>query len=237
MAKGSQLGGFTLLGLLLAGLSACAPANDAGPLPDPATYRPAPGDVLSVPDIGDLGLWMITKDLKTATWLGEKYQGKTMHEPINVVLLDKAAATPEQATERMLNAMNQAGYGPKNMHSVGYYGYLNGNLMSQYPKGKSDAFSDGPWYTANNHGRIFGPFKTAGGYVFTGAFSRENFVLLPKPSHTFNSFQVAREDLAERLTANTVFKRSAYLDLKSVIDTPTDTTGDHDGRAVLLVAN
>lgn len=225
-------------GLFLgAGLSACAPANDAGPKADPATFRPAEGDVTSVQDFGEMGRWMITPELKNATWLGESYQGKTLHEAINVILLDKAASTPEQATERMLTAMNQAGYGPKNMHSTGYYGYLNGELKGQYPQGKGEAFSDNPWYKSNNHGRIFGPFKTDGGYVFIGAFSREDFKLLPKPRHTYNSFMVAREDLADQLTRQTVFKRSTYVDLGSTLDTPTDSTGDHDGRAVLLIAN
>ena len=44
------------------------------------------------------------------------------------------------------------------------------------------------------------------------------------------------EDLANELNARTPFKRAGYVDLGSRLDTPTETTGDHDGRAVLLVA-
>lgn len=221
------------LGLILA---ACAPAQ-TGPLPDPASFRAAPGDVAQgVEGVGDLGRWMITKDLQNATWLGEKVGGRTLREPINVVLIDPVARTPEDATRRMLQAMDRAGYGPKNMHSDGYYGYLNGELRGQYPQGKGLAFSDGPWYDSNNHGRVFGPFTVGSATVFTASFSREDFRWLPRPGHPYNSFQVAREDLGQQLGAKTIYKPRGFLTLGSALDTPTETTGDHDGRALMLVA-
>ncbi|WP_245593204.1 hypothetical protein [Deinococcus frigens] len=221
------------LGLILA---ACAPAQ-TGPRPDPVTFRPAPGEVASKIDgVGDLGRWMITKNLENATWLGEKVEGRTLREPINVVLIDAVAKTPTDATRRMLDAMNRAGYGPKNMHSDGYSGYLNGQLRPQYPHGKGLAFSDGPWYGSNNHGRVFGPFEVGSSTVFIASFSREDFRWLPRPGHSYSSFQVAREDLAKQMGAKTVFKPQGYLNLASAIDTPLETTGDHDGRALLLVA-
>ncbi len=217
-------------------LAACAPVQ-TGPLPDPATFRPAPGDVREAgAGVGAVGRWMITKNLENATWLGEKVGGRTLREPINVVLIDGFAKTPEDATRRMLEAMNRAGYGPKNMHSDGYYGYLNGELRGQYPQGKGQAFSDGPWYAANNHGRVFGPFVVRDRTIFIASFSRENFRWLPTPGHPYSSFQVAREDLGQQMSANTIFKAQGYLDLGSALDTPTETTGDHDGRALLLVA-
>lgn len=223
--------------LLGAALSACTPAP-TGPLPDPTGYQIAPNDLAQgLPEIGDVGRWMVTKTLLNATWLGEKVGGRTLREPINVILLDKSAQTPEQATTRMLSAMNAAGYGPKNMHSDGYYGFIGDRLYAQQPvTGKGLAFSDGPWYESNNHGRLFGPAKVSGGYAFTGSFSRENFRLLPKPGHPYSSFQVAREDLAEKLTAKTAFKRGGYIEMGSRVDTPAETTADHDGRAVLLIA-
>lgn len=219
-------------------LSACAPAAEQGGLPDPTTYQIAPADMFrGIPDVGDIGLWMVTKNLENASWLGEKYQGRTLREPINVLLLDRGARTPEEATARLLAAMNSAGYGPKNMHSDGYYGWIGGRLYAQQPvTGQGLAFSDGPWYKSNNHGRLFGPARVAGGFVFTGALSRENFRLLPKPGHPYSSFQAAREDLADQLTAKTNFKRAGYVDLKNVLDTAMQTTADHDGRAVLLIA-
>jgi|UPI0003661FB4 hypothetical protein len=218
-------------------LNACAPAQSGGPAPSPATFVPAPGEVFAgIDDVGDMGLWMITRDLKNATWLGEKYKGRILREPVNVILIDKFAPTPEAATARMLESMNKAGYGPKGGHSTGYFGYLNGRLYAQYPQGSGEAFSDGPWWKSNNHGRMFGPVKTSGGYVFIGAVSAEDFRLLPSPGHSFNNFMIARENLADQLTANTVFKKKGYIDLKAKIDTATETTADHDGCAVILVA-
>ncbi|PNY80168.1 hypothetical protein [Deinococcus koreensis] len=218
-------------------LAACAPAQQPAPLPDPAAFRPAPGDTRAVPEVGEMGRWMITRNLQNATWLGEKVQGRTLREPVNVVLIDRVAQTPAEAGARLQAAMLGAGYPPRNMHSDGYWGLLNGELRPQLPaSGRGEAFSDGPWYGSNNHGRAFGPWKTAGGYVFTAAFSREDFRLLPRPGHTYNSFQAAREDLANRLTTRTFYRKVGYIELGSRLDTPGETTADHDGRAVLMVA-
>ena len=49
-------------------------------------------------------------------------------------------------------------------------------------------------------------------------------------------FQVARDDLGKQMGAKTIFKPQGSLNLDSAIDTPGETTGDHDGRALLLVA-
>lgn len=226
-----------LAALSAALLAACAPSASApaAPLPDPATYRPADTPV-SVPGVGEVGRWMITKDLVPATWLGEKLSGRTLREPINVLFVDRAARTPEEATSRLLAAMNAAGYGPKSGHSTGYWGEVGGKLYPMLPAGKGRAFSDGPFWLPNNHGRIFGPVPLANGYAFTGAFSLEGIRLLPRPGHPYRSFQVAREDLADRLNSHSLYKRAGYVDMGSRLDTPTETTGDHDGRAVLLVA-
>ncbi|WP_034384004.1 hypothetical protein [Deinococcus sp. YIM 77859] len=224
-----------LAALSAALLAACAPAVPAGPLPDPATYRPADSPV-PVPEVGEVGRWMITKDLVPATWLGEKLGGRTLREPINVLLIDRAARTPEEATARLLAAMEAAGYGPKGGHSTGYWGEVGGKLYPMLPSGPGEAFSDGPFWVPNNHGRLFGPVPLARGYAFPGAFSLEGVRLFPKPGHPYRSFQVAREDLADRLNRGGRYRRAGYVDLGSRLDTPTETTGDHDGRAVLLVA-
>ncbi|THF88663.1 hypothetical protein E7T09_05615 [Deinococcus sp. KSM4-11] len=224
------------LALLLL-LIACAPVPQAQPTPGATTYQPAVGDVQHVPRIGDVGVWMMTGNLRPSTWLDQPYHSRTLREPVNVVLIDRAARTPDEASSRLLGAMSAAGYPPRSMHSDGYWGLLNGEFRPQFPRtGRSEAFSDGPAYTSNNHGRLFGPWKIADGYVFTGAFSREDLSLLPTPHHTYNSFQVAREDLAARLTARSIYRRSSYLNLGSRVETPMTTTGDHDGRAVLLIA-
>lgn len=215
-------------------LPACAPTQ-TGPLPDPATYRPGPADVVTLPDLGPVGRWMITKTLEPATWLGERVGGRTLREPINVLILDRTSATPEAATARLNAAMTAAGYGPKNMHSDGYSGQLGGRLYPQLPpSGQGLAFSDGPWYASNHHGRVFGPAPVQGGYLFSAAFSLEDMRWLPKPGHTYNSFKATREDLAKRLSATGLYRRAANVDLGNRLDTPQETTGDHDGQAALL---
>ncbi|WP_216328734.1 hypothetical protein [Deinococcus aestuarii] len=218
-------------------LTACAPSASApaAPLPEPSTYRPE-GAPVTVPGIGEVGRWMITKDLVPATWLGERLGGRTLREPVNVLLIDRLARSPEEATVRLLAAMNAAGYGPKGGHSTGYFGEVGGRLYSMLPTGPGEAFSDDPFFVPNNHGRMFGPVPVTNGYVFTGAFSLEGVRLLPRPGHPYRSFQVAREDLADKLSTRTVFRRAGYVDMGSRLDTPAETTGDHDGRAVLLVA-
>lgn len=228
-----------LLALALASaavLAACAPSVTASaPLPGPATYRPTDAPV-SVPGVGEVGRWMIAPDLRPATWLGEKVGGRTLREPVNVLLLDRVSRSPEEALTRLLSAMSEAGYSPKGGHSTGYFGEVGGRLFSIQPTGKGEAFSDRPFWLPNNHGRVFGPVPVEGGYAWTGAFSREGVRLLPRPGHPYLSFQIAREDLADQLSAGSLFKRAGYVDMSSRLDSPTETTGDHDGRAVLLVA-
>jgi hypothetical protein len=214
--------------------SAAAPAP-AAPLPDPATYRPADAPV-TVPGLGEVGRWMITKDLVPATWLGENLGGRTLREPVNVLLVDRVARTPQEATARLLTAMRAAGYPPRGGHSTGYFGEVGGRLSPMLPTGQGEAFSDAPFCVPNNHGRMFGPVAVEGGFAFAGAFSLEGIRLLPRPGHPYRSFEVSREDLADRLSARSAFKRAGYVDMGSRLDTPTETTGDHDGRAVLLVA-
>lgn len=197
----------TALLALSALLPACAPTR-TGPLPDPATYRPGPGDTVTLPDLGPVGRWMITRTLEPATWLGERTGGRTLREPINVLILDRAATTPEAATARLYPQLP--------------------------PSGQGLAFSDGPWYASNHHGRVFGPAPVQGGYLFSAAVSREDMRWLPRPGHTYNSFTATREDLAARLSATGLYRRAPNVYLGNRLDTPQDTTGDHDGQAALL---
>lgn len=221
-------------------LAACAPSAAvpavAAPLPGPATYRQADAPA-TVPGVGEVGRWMITGNLVPATWLGQKLGGRTLREPVNVLFVDRAARTAAEATARLLAAVTRAGYGPRGGHSGGYFGEVNGQLYPMLPRGQGEAFSDGPAWLPNNHGRVFGPVAVEGGFAFAGAFSLEGVRLLPRPAHVYRSFQASRENLADRLAARTVYRRAGYVEMGSRLDTPAETTGDHDGRAVLLVAD
>lgn len=184
-----------------------------------------------------IGKWMIDRDGSVADWLGEIYDGKHLHEPINVILVDAGATSVDDARKRLVAALTAAGYPVRFGHSTGYRGLIGGTLYEQIPHGRDDAFSNHAFEESNNHGRIFGPHRTANAYVFIGAFSREAVDLLRWPAHRYASFNVARHDLARNLDAKTAFKAVGHVAMDNAIaDNPRITTGDHDGRAVLLRA-
>jgi hypothetical protein len=194
-------------------------------------------NVANPPDLPVIGKWMLGRDGSPADWLGVFLDGKRLREPINVIIVDEDASSAEAAKARLLSAAAAAGYPIRMRHSTGYHGYLGGQLYAQMPVGWDDAFSNEPFEVSNNHGRIFGPHRTASGYVFVGAFSREEVVPFRWPAHRYASFNQAREDFARRLDQSSPYKLIGLIDLENAIqDDPQATTGDHDGRAVLVRA-
>jgi hypothetical protein len=194
-------------------------------------------DIAWPPRLPAIGKWMIDRDGTVAHWLGEIYEGKRLHEPVNVILVVARAQSADEAREVLLAACAAASYPARFGHSTGYRGYIGGTFYDQMPRGRDDAFSDHVFERTNNHGRIFGPHQSHGSYVFIGAFSREEVDLLRWPGHRFASFNQARDDFARNLNRSTRFKAAGSVVLdNAVADNPQVTTGDHDGRAVLLEA-
>ncbi len=186
---------------------------------------------------GVVGKWMIDAGGEPARWLDYRIGNRALREPINVVLIDRLARTPQEAATRLLTAMKVAGYPARNGHSTGYQGLIGAQLYAQQPSGKGEAFSNDPWWRSNNHGRFFGPgLLEGGGFVWTGALSREDFEVISVMRHPYSSFRVARDDLSARLSAAGTFKRLGTLDLDNALNTPTLTTDDHDGKAAVLMA-
>jgi len=182
-----------------------------------------------------IGKWMLTAQGVPSDWLGEVYQGRILREPINVIIVDEAAASRDDAVARLLKAAAQAGYPVRFGHSTGYQAVIGAELHAQLPKGWDDAFSDEVFEFSNNHGRIFGPYRWEQAYLFTGAFSRERVDPFRWPGHRYASFNQARDDFAEKLDRSTAYKASGSVPLdNALVDDPTLTTGDHDGRAVVL---
>jgi hypothetical protein len=110
---------------------------------------------------------MLTAQGVPSDWLGEVYEGKNLREPINVVILDGGASSPEDAKSRLLLASTLAGYPIRFGHSTGYQGYIGGQYHAQLPHGRDDAFSNDIFEVSNNHGRVFGPHLMGQTYVFT----------------------------------------------------------------------
>jgi len=211
-------------------LAALGPSGAAAPTPaSRAASTPA-----GLPPIGS---WMIGPDGAPSHWLGEIIDGKALREPINVVILDPHAKTAEEAVQRLLAAMPAAGFASRFGHSSGYTALIGTSFYPELPKGREHAFSDDPFVVANDHGRIFGPHAWKDGFVFTGAFSRETVDPLARPGHRYASFNQARDRLARNLDARTRYKLAAFANLgNTLLGDPAATTGDHDGMAVVLVA-
>jgi hypothetical protein len=200
-------------------------------------YEPQPGDVVTVGDWPAIGKWMLDRHLRPAAWLAARVQGKTLREPINVVLIDTVAASAQGAVVRLLRACREAGYTAREGHSSGYRGYIGGVLFEQLPVGRGRAFANEPFELHNNHGRIFGPFRFKDGWLFIAALSREKFDPITKTEHVFVSFNRAREDFARKLDAATRYKLVGHVELGNALGGDTAvTTADHDGKAVLLRA-
>jgi hypothetical protein len=185
-----------------------------------------------------IGKWMLDAQSEPAHWLGELYDGKRLREPINIIVVDTVSVSAEAAQERLLHNFATAGYPVREGHSTGYRGYIGGVVYEQIPSGKDRAFSNEPFERHNNHGRVFGPHPHDGGWLFTGAFSREHLDVVERVKHRYVSFNQARDDLTQRLDLKTDCKIKAFVDLdNALIGDPTFTTGDHDATAVLLTTS
>jgi hypothetical protein len=192
-------------------------------------------DVATPEGLPAIGRWMLTAQSVPSDWLGEIYERRNLREPINVIIVDQRASSADDAKARLLAAAARAGYPIRFGHSTGYQGFIGGQLYAQLPQGRDDAFSNDIFEVSNNHGCIFGPHQFGQGYLFAGAFSREEIDPLRDPPHSYGSFNRARDDFTQRLDRSTDFKVSRFVDLgNALIGDPKLTTGDHDGIAVVV---
>lgn len=197
---------------------------------------PTPADAVQTP-YGDIGKWMLRSDNGIANWGGVKYRGKTLYEPINVIIVDPTSTTVLESTQRLNSAMVAAGFPALALHSTGFEGSNSGITYPQQPATALRAFSDAFFLLPNNHGRVFGPAPAPGGvgYVWTASFSRERigfYRLLPR--HVYVSFGRAREAVRAGLVCAGATDLG-LVDLDNEYSTQTATTGDHDGYAAVIV--
>jgi hypothetical protein len=166
---------------------------------------------------------------------GQPYDGKTLVEPINVIIVDPNSKFAPESTLKVNKDMIQGGFPLQPLHSGGFKGKINDTVYGQQPAG-INAFSDNPFVVQNDHGRLFGPAPApGGGYIWTGAFSTETPTVYNRlPAHAYVSSNTARDTLARRLLDSGQVQ-SASVSLDNAYNTPTTTTGDHDGYAVVIV--
>ena len=188
-----------------------------------------------LPEGLQIGRWLLTGREVPANWLGQKFQGKMMREPINVILVDEVAATPDAAVQYLLESCEAIGYLRRPGHSSDYRGQIGNVIYSQLPRQQNHAFSNAMYILPNNHGRIFGPHFFAGYYYFSGALSREAINLFAEVRHVYASFEMAKQDFAARMQASGRYFVVGAIAMENVfLPSESMTTGDHDGTAVLL---
>jgi hypothetical protein len=215
--------------------------NSAQPHVPPATATgvPAPGDETPTA-YGDIGKWMLEPDGQISDYGGQPYHGKTLLEPVNVIIVDPSSTSREEAIQKLNVAMFWGGFPAQPIHSTGFLGEIDDVIYGQQPSGLLQGFSDNLFIFPNDHGRIFGPdpVETSTGYVWSGAFSTEvlsiyNFL----PAHSYVSSNMARTALATRLILSGQATYVGTVPLNNAVDNATTTTGDHDGYAVVLRLN
>lgn len=198
---------------------------------------PAPTDQVST-QYGNIGKWMIEPSGQISDYGGQLEDGKTLLEPVNVVIVDTKSKNAFQARIRLNQAMRAAGFPPQPIHTGGFRGIINGKTYRQQPSGLLQGYSDNFFLETNNHGRIFGPapVATSGGYVWSGAFSEEEWgTYKGRPAHLYVSSNVARDALAAKMVASGRATSAGQVSLDNAYNTDTVTTGDHDGEAVVLI--
>jgi hypothetical protein len=198
---------------------------------------PSPGDEVETPH-GDIGKWMLQSNGKIADYGGLPYDGKTVLEPVNVIIVDPTSRNARQATWRLNAAMRRAGFPPRFIHSTGFEGLIDDQRYRQQPSGFLVGYSDDFFLVRNNHGRIFGPdpVETAGGYVWSGSFSTEDLAFVNGlPRHVYVSSNEARDALAADLVASGRGQLGGVVALDNSYNTETVTTGDHDGSAIVII--
>lgn len=161
-------------------------------------------------------------------------------EPVNVIVIDPDSKNSVQSTIKLNAAMARAGFPAQPVHSTGFQGTIDGETYGQQPGGIVLAFSDNFFLLPNDHGRMFGPALAAGGegYVWTGAFSTETLDLgQGQLGHEYVSSTIARDELVRRLVLSGGATVVDVVPIGNAVDTATETTGDHDGYAVVLRLN
>ena len=183
---------------------------------------------------GDLGQWMLQPDGQIADWVGLPYQGKTLLEGINVVFVD-STATSARLSARNLNVwMRRSAFGAWPFSSTGYQGIIGATTYSQEPTGANEAYRNAFFLLTNSHGRAFGPYPNPSGpgYVWIGAWSEENLDIA-NLTHGHESFNDARDALLTAMVDKGA-TNLGYIDMANTYNTADYSTGDSDGRAIVL---
>jgi hypothetical protein len=202
-----------------------------------APSAPTPADDAATA-YGDIGKWMLQSDGQVSNWGGLPYNGKTLLESVNIIIVDPKSGSAAESAQRLHTAMFWSGFPAQPFHSTGFRSTIDDVTYGQQPTGLLLGFSDNFFILPNDHGRIFGPdpVETSTGYVWSGAFSAEQFVVYDLlPRHGYVSSNTARNALAMQLIASGRATYGGMVPLNNSYNTATTTTGDHDGYAAVVI--
>src|SRR4030042_5663628 len=66
-------------------------------------------DIPSIPSLA-IGKWMIAPDQHPARWLDAKYHGKSLREPINIIIVDERTSDFNEVRNNLYAACKRAGF-------------------------------------------------------------------------------------------------------------------------------
>ena len=203
-----------------------------------ASGVPSPSDAVQTP-YGNIGKWLLQPNGQISDFGGVPLDGKSLLEPVNVIIIDPTSTTSAQATAKLGADLTQAGFPAQVVHTTGFQSTIDGETFAQQPSGLLEAFSDNSFLLPDDHARAFGPAanQDGTGYVFTVAASREQLGLNGLvPCHTYVSYDQARDALAEQLILNGA-TLVGVVPLSNAYESSTETTGDNDGYAIVIQLN
>jgi hypothetical protein len=224
-------------GLPVVGTTTVSTSHPAPP-PVSSSGGPDPGDVVQTP-YGAIGKWLLQSNGQISNWGGQVLHGKTLLEPINLIIIDPTSTTAQESTDKLTADMSLAGFPAQLAHIGGLEGTVAGATFSQQPTGVLEAFSDNFFLLPDDHARAFGPapLPDGTGYVWTVAASSETVgfygLLL---THLYASFDDGRDELADRLALSGA-TMIGVVALGNAYNDATETTGDSDGNAVVVQLN
>jgi hypothetical protein len=177
----------------------------------------------------EIGKWLLDRNKKPSLWLNRKLDGKIIWEPINIIIRDTISKSIKES-KRLLNvSLFKSGFKIRWGHITPRYANIGGIIYEFLPGIYFHAYSDSIWLKENNHGRFFGPHFQNDIYYYCGAVSRETAI-----THKYISFSLARNQFIKMLTEKSGTRFIKYFEMDNIIMNDTETTGDHDGKAILL---
>lgn len=185
----------------------------------------------------DIGIWMFRNEGNEpqlefdfiADWLDDDLG---LLEPINLMWIDYKSSNRTEAIDKIEDFFIDNQFVQRDNSSIGYWGFIENDWISQYNDQKDVTFSDVEFaFQENHHGRVFMAKEliTPNGqkyFVTTAAFSKETSL------HDFISFNESRDIFN---AANGWVEKENNLDIGNIFNDENYTTADNSGLRVFTL--